>query len=182
MIVVNMFAGPGTGKSTTSAAVFSELKWKGINCEIVTEYAKDVVWEGSSRKLENQIYVFAKQLHRLWRLKDQVDVIVTDSPILFSIIYDKEKNEIFKNLVLQEFNRFNNFNIFLNRKKPYVQSGRLQTEMEARLIDIEIMKLLVSNNFPYIEQDASKDNVQNIVSSIIAWMNASGKLSFNKEL
>jgi len=166
MIVVNFFAGPGTGKSTTSAAVFSELKWKGINCEIVTEYAKDVVWEGSNKKLENQIYVFGKQLHRIWRLKDQVDVILTDSPILFSIIYDKEKNEIFKNLVLQEFNRFNNINIFLNRKKAYVKTGRLQTEMEARELDIDIKNLLNDNEIPYIEQDATKENISNIAKIV----------------
>jgi adenylate kinase family enzyme len=31
MKVINLFAGPGAGKSTTAAALFSKMKWKGYN-------------------------------------------------------------------------------------------------------------------------------------------------------
>ena len=65
MIVVNLFAGPGSGKSTTCAGVFSKLKLAGVNCEMALEYAKDKVWENSLDVLDDQIYVFGKQLHRL---------------------------------------------------------------------------------------------------------------------
>ena len=43
MIVVNLFAGPGSGKSTTCAGLFSKLKLAGIYCEMVLEYAKELV-------------------------------------------------------------------------------------------------------------------------------------------
>ena len=46
-IVINLFAGPGVGKSTTAARVFAELKLKGVNCEMALEFAKDKVWEES---------------------------------------------------------------------------------------------------------------------------------------
>ena len=55
MIVVNLFAGPGSGKSTTCAGVFSKLKLIGINCEMALEYAKDKVWENSLDVLNDQI-------------------------------------------------------------------------------------------------------------------------------
>ncbi len=44
-LVVNLLGGPGSGKSTTAADVFARLKWQDINCELVTEFAKDLVWE-----------------------------------------------------------------------------------------------------------------------------------------
>lgn len=44
-LIVNLVAGPGTGKSTTMAGVFYKLKSLGIDCEMVTEFAKELVWE-----------------------------------------------------------------------------------------------------------------------------------------
>ena len=31
--VINLFGGPGSGKSTMRARIFSELKYLGVNCE-----------------------------------------------------------------------------------------------------------------------------------------------------
>lgn len=44
-IVINLFGAPGAGKSVASAYIFSKLKMKNINCELVTEFAKDLTWE-----------------------------------------------------------------------------------------------------------------------------------------
>lgn len=134
MIVVNFYGGPGSGKSTMAARVFAELKELKYNAELVTEVAKDLTWEKSFNVLDNQLYVFAKQYHRLWRLKNNVDIIVTDSPLVFSLVYGNT-SEIFKQLVKEEFNKFNNINIFLQRTKEYQPKGRSQTEEEAKLID-----------------------------------------------
>ena len=46
-LVVNLFAGPGTGKSTAAAQIFQALKWQRFSCELVTEFAKEKVWEES---------------------------------------------------------------------------------------------------------------------------------------
>ena len=99
MIIINLFAGPGSGKSTTCAGLFSKLKLAGINCEMVLEYAKELVWENNLETLDDQIYIFAEQLHRINRLKNKVDVIITDSPLLLSIIYGKSNSYYFRKLI-----------------------------------------------------------------------------------
>ena len=149
MIVINLFAGPGSGKSTTCAGVFAKLKLAGVNCEMALEYAKDKVWEESNKVLDDQIYVFGKQLHRIFRLKDKVDVVITDSPILLSIIYDKTGNKYFSDLVLNQFNNFDNRNYFIERTTVYNPKGRLQTEDEAKEIDKVLLDLLKDCNIEY---------------------------------
>ena len=66
-IVCNLFGPPGAGKSTLAAYVFAKLKMMGVNCELVTEFAKDKVWEKNNEALSNQIYIFAKQYYRMSR-------------------------------------------------------------------------------------------------------------------
>lgn len=149
MKVINLFAGPGSGKSTVCAGLFSKLKLYGINCEMALEYAKDKVWEKSFRTLDNQIYIFGKQLHRIWRLKDQVDLVITDSPLLFSLIYDKTCNSKFKDLVIDQFNQFDNINYFINRGESYNPKGRMQTLEESKEIDLMIKDMLTNFNISY---------------------------------
>ena len=75
-IVVNLFGAPGSGKSTGAAYIFSKLKMLGVDAELVTEYAKDKVWENNTIALSNQTYVFGKQHFRISRCEDKVDVII----------------------------------------------------------------------------------------------------------
>ena len=86
-IVVNLMGGPGCGKSTAAAGIFYELKKLGYECELVTEYAKDKVWDGSYETLKDQIYVFGHQYHRLWKLKRKVRFIITYTSLIFGIHY-----------------------------------------------------------------------------------------------
>ena len=64
-IVINLTGGPGTGKSTLCAQLFYLLKSQDIDVEMATEYVKDLVFEESFKKIENQIYIFGKQHNRL---------------------------------------------------------------------------------------------------------------------
>ena len=144
-----MFAGPGAGKSTTAASVFSLLKLHGVNAELVTEFAKDLTWENRQFTLGNQSYIMAKQYHRMWRLRDQVDVMVTDSPLLFSLIYGENSPECVRDSIMHYFNEFNNVNYYLKRVKKYNTAGRSQTEDEARMLDSLIRKVLFRCDIKY---------------------------------
>lgn len=138
--VVNLYAGPGAGKSTTAAGLFHQLKLAGTRCELITEFAKDAVWEGREHILHNQVYVFAKQHKRLNDVIDKVDVAITDSPLLLSMYY--ADNPALHDLVLHERAKHDNVDVFIERDKPYDPKGRVQSEDEARLIDDEMLDIL----------------------------------------
>ncbi len=166
-LLVNLFAGPSVGKSSSMATIFSELKWQGVNCEMAPEFAKEKVWEGSLDILGNQIYIFGKQLHSIHRLLGKVDVVITDSPLLLSLIYGKNEVQQFKDLVKTVHNRLNCINIYLNRHKAYNPNGRLQTEEQAKQKDKEILDMLNDEDVPYIIWESGPESCKLIAKDII---------------
>lgn len=162
MIVVNLFGGPGCGKSTTAAGLFYKMKLDKHRVELVQEYAKDLTWEKRYGALENQAYVFAKQLQRLHRLEGQVDIAITDSPLLLSIMYTPPGYpSSFCPFVLDMIRRYNNLNYMLTREKEYQQYGRTQTEDEAKEIDHKTINVLDATmmKFRFIKGDETAVDV-----------------------
>ncbi len=163
-LIVNLFGGPGTGKSTTAAGIFHLLKCNGVNAELATEFAKDLTWEQRRGALAVQPYVFGKQLMKLERVLGQVDVIVNDSPILLSAVYASKKYpKEFTQSVVKIFGKMNNLNFFLRRKKEYNPAGRSQDEDEAKKIDRKIKRVLIQNEVPHYVVDADQDVLTRII-------------------
>lgn len=169
MVVVNLFASPGSGKSTLAAYTFAKLKMLGVNCELVTEFAKDKVWENNTTALSNQLYVFAKQYYRVDRCAGKVDVVITDSPLALSPMYNKDKDidEPLKCLALKIANKYNNLNYFLKRIKKYNPVGRLQTEAESDAIAIKLRDLMDANGIKYTTIDGDLMSADIIVNDIM---------------
>lgn len=166
-LVVNLFSGPGAGKSTTAAGIFFDLKNLHINCELAFEYAKELVWEKRDATFNNQIYLFGKQHHRIHKLLGQVDVVITDSPILLSPIYDIEKRLTLEKLAVEEHNKMWTYNVFLIRKKSYNPLGRNQNETEAKEIDSQVLGILDRHHQCYETFEASPDGKTAIVKKIL---------------
>lgn len=153
MKVLNLFGGPGSGKSTTAADLFAMMKWKQINVELVNEFAKDVTWEKRYTILEDQIYISAQQNRKLWRLQNQVDWAITDSPLILSTCYAGVNYfpNTFKPFIHDVYNYYDNVNVFLKRSKPYAMIGRSQTEEQAVELDNQIKQMLKDHNYPFVE-------------------------------
>jgi len=165
---INLFGGPGVGKSTTAAAVFVEMKRRNMNVELVTEVAKDFVWEGRMKTLDIQPYVTIKQFRNLYRLKGKVDYVITDAPILLGCIYaDKyaptlpaSYKQFIVDLHRQELNP--SVNVMLKRVFDYDANGRYQSETEAHELDKAMQDVLDSNNLPSIGWNPT--NIEGLVN------------------
>lgn len=178
-IVVNLIGGQGAGKSTMMAGLFSWLKWHGVDCEMCTEFAKDLVWEGRHETFADQIYIFGKQNHKLFRCNGKVDVIITDVALPMYIAYNNyygSRNESFNSaynsLVMAEFNNYYNLNIYINRKKPYNPNGRNETEEQAKEFDKLFLKVLEDNNINYYTYDGLEKSIPEIGKVIVERLNA----------
>lgn len=150
-LCVNFFGGPGQGKSTLAAGTFCSLKEAGVNCELITEFAKTQVWERSLKSLDDQVYILGQQSHRQFVCKDEVEVMITDSPILLQLYYGKQLGKSFTDLVKQVFSQYKNVNYLIERDDSikYNPKGRTQTEDEAMDVHDEIKELLDYNGIKY---------------------------------
>lgn len=161
---INLFGGPGVGKSTAAAELFSRFKKQGKSVELVTEFAKDLVWENRQSTLEIQPYVSMKQFRNLARLKGKVDYVITDSPIIKDSVYARryatELPQDYHNLLffLHE-NLGDSINILITREHMYDSEGRYQTEDQAIEIDRELRFLLELHDIDYYECSTAIDDI-----------------------
>lgn len=150
-----LFGGPGCGKSTISAYIFSQLKIKGYNIELVREYIKDWSYLKRIPTQFEQLYIFAKQLQSEdLLLRNSVDLIITDSPIFLSYIYSQKYSCPFQEQILSMIKIYEeaypSLNIFLDRENlDYHTIGRYETLTEAIKIDKDIKELLHNNNINF---------------------------------
>lgn len=160
--VVNIYAGPGAGKSTLATGLFSSLKFDARNVEYVSEYAKDITWEERGPSVfKSQEYIFAQQYHRMERLVGKVDFMITDSPILLGLAYVPSDYSLksLENLVYEADSQYESISFFLKRSKKYIQAGRSQTFLEAEKLDEKIREILHKRCKSYIEIDFSRDSI-----------------------
>jgi hypothetical protein len=166
--IINLFGAPCAGKSTVAAGVFHAMKMRRCAVELVTEFAKDVVWDGHFQLLDDQIFVFAEQHRRLNRLAGKVDYVITDSPLLLSAFYAPEGYpESFLPLVLDFFNRYDNSLYYLERTAPYSPDGRLQMEKEADAISPRMLDFLRTHNVPYTHLRSDHTAVDAILADVL---------------
>lgn len=166
-IIVNLFGGPGSGKSTGATWLFSQLKLRGIDCEYVSEFAKDKVWEENSKVFANQFYLSGKQSFKISRCFGKVDIIITDCPIAMGCVYST--SEKLTEAILEEFGKYGtrNINAFIRRDKEYNPNGRNQSYVEAKGIDDSIQSLLSNNSIPYLSFYGNEEGYGRLLEKIV---------------
>ena len=156
-VVINLIGGPGSGKSTAAAELFASLKKAGRSCEVAWEFSKDKLFEESLRVLDDQIYIFGKMYHKIYRLLDKVEFIITDSPLPISLYYNKEESQYFDKFIVEQYNKFNILMYFIERDDSHYETvGRTQTFEESKEIDKNIIQLLRKYDIPFKSVPRSK--------------------------
>jgi hypothetical protein len=160
--IINLFGGPGIGKSTQASGLFTEMKKHHMSVEYTYEFPKEVAWEGNVSQLRDQFFITANQHRNISRLYGKVDYIIVDSPIILGGIYEQKYGEGYpasfygmsglSNFIWNLFKQYDNINILLTRNnESYDPNGRLQDLQEAIEIDNEIKETLLINNIPFVE-------------------------------
>jgi len=171
--VINLYGGPSSGKSTQGAGLFYKMKQEGYSVELVNEFAKEVVWEGNEPMLKDQLFVLAHQNRKLVRLAGKVDYIITDSPVLLSIVYrhiyeGAMYSDLIDQMALECYDMYDNINFMLERTVPFEEVGRAQGYEQSLEIDKEIINVFDENEIDYTSLPVNDICVQSMIDVITA--------------
>ncbi len=169
-IVINAFAGPGAGKTTSCLEVAEKLKKQGFVTEYVQEYAKELVYDNNLIMLdghyEHQFDILKEQVKRINRLYGKVDFILTDSPVLLNNTYlneDKGTNDYvtYCENVKKIYTLYDNFNYFVERDTSvFEKEGRIHNLEQSIAIDNELKNMLHNNQIDFdVYTHATIDNI-----------------------
>jgi len=148
--LINLFGGPGIGKSSIASGITYKLKKKHISCNNPYEFPKLLAWDKNNEAIKDQLYVLANQHRGIAQSYGKVDYIVIDSPIMFSLIY-----KTFYSTGYPDGNHNDN--------------ERYQNLEESIAIDKHCKKILEDNNIPYHIVKVGKNTVKEILK-IIKWL------------
>ncbi len=173
-LLINFVGAPSVGKSTISALTFVKLKTNHHSSELVQEYAKQLVWSENFEDLSNQWYVSKKQYEMLKAVYGKVNYLVTDSPLILGLHYNRyHKDNVSdikktETMILSKMKEFNNVYILLKRNTniPYEKIGRIHTEQQSIEIEKNLKNILDEFNIKYLEITSDVNNIQKIIDYI----------------
>lgn len=142
----NIYGGPGSGKSTLAAELFVKGRQAGLSIELITEQAKNFVWNNKIPNGYDQLEITISQIQSEQRiLKSNPNIIlISDSPPFLGYIYAEINNLSYKNAlkdILTDYEQnYKSINTFLPVRKDYNQLGRFQNYNDAILIENKILE------------------------------------------
>lgn len=175
--IINLFGGPGVGKSSIAAGLLYELKKKHISCDAPYEFPKVLAWEENHSAIKDQLYVFANQHRGIVQSFGKVDYIIMDSPILLSLIYKNYYNgleypsvlytELFDEMVLGIHNKYENLNVVLKRGEGVHNEKERYQDLEKSIqLDYMIQQTLDTHLIPYTEVSLNENTLEVILKLI----------------
>jgi len=170
---INLFGGPCSGKSTLAANLFSKMKVKGYNVELVSEFIKE--WTYINRKPEgyDQCFTQVNQLHREETvLRAGFEYVITDSPLFLSSFYADYNKIPCADLLLEMSKRFDkdnkSINIFIKRKAEiYSEIGRFHNKEESIKIDGLLLEFIKKCGIVIYEYDGEIDILNFLENKLI---------------
>ena len=176
--IINLFGGPGIGKSTQAAGLYHIMKRNNMSVELTSEFPKVIAWEKNHSAIRDQLYITANQHRNISRLRyGQVEYIIVDSPILFGLVYkgrygdgypENLYGDSFDTFIIDLFKKYDNINILLHRNdEGYKKDGRFQDLEESKKVDKELKELLVSNDIDFHEYTVDHNTINHIYRDLL---------------
>ena len=176
--IVNLFGGPGIGKSSIASGLTYKLKKKHITCDNPYEFPKVLAWDENHSAIKDQLYVLANQHRGIVKSFGKVDYIILDSPIILSLVYKSVYEgieypaslygESFDKMVLDIHNQYDTLNILLKRTEGgFNEKERYQTLDESKILDNAIENTLIKNNISYITIEVGDSTVNDILKILL---------------
>ena len=144
-LIINLYGGPGSGKSTCAAYIFSQLKMHNINAELITEQTKAEAYKQNTEFFENQFYIDGCASYQIKQLFGNVDVIITDSPFRMNYLYALDHNKPkLAEAILEDLEQYNQYS------KNYLLHVDYWAHQSKRISNAIILYEGLTHN-PYIE-------------------------------
>ncbi len=175
--IITLYGGPSTGKSTTAAAIFAELKQRQVSTELVREYTKKWAWQGRKISGYDEFLFVGKQIHEESTLFNRVDYIVTDKPLAMDIYYSQRyasptiaagiRAAVTSFYAAAAEDGHQHLHVFLTRSKAYDPRGRYEDEATARQMDGEIRDMLIELGYAYTVMPTTPEAVREYCDALI---------------
>lgn len=151
---INLYGGACSGKSFTAAGLFYRLKGDKTKVELVSEYIKEMAYEGRKPISFDPLTIFAMQLRFEDTRLRYMPYIISDSPLMLQVFYSKKYKFLswdkLYGLACDWESLYSSLNIFLDREGlEYQQEGRYETYAEAVENDHLMMDFLDDYDIPY---------------------------------
>ena len=168
---VNLWGGPGMGKTGVAQQVSGELKARGIRADYVPEYAKELVRAGIILAYD-QLEILAEQHRREKLCEDALQVVVTDSPLPLSLYHcaDQDRAAV-EQLIDNRMRGWKVVNYFLERdlSESYETEGRYE-DVEGALAKHAALQDILKRRDPSYTTVATKGASSAIVADVVTWL------------
>lgn len=175
--IINLYGGPGAGKSTSAAYLYYLLKCQQENVELVREYVKNWAWDNRPFGVYDELYFLGKQVRHESMLFGKVKYIVTDAPVYMTAYYAHLYcSKGFAQGVEQAATAFyqqakddghNHLHVYLKRFRPYQSEGRYQSESDALSVDTGVLDMLSRMDIPVIHATPEEADLKRVLEDIM---------------
>lgn len=145
-LLINVYGSPATGKSYTAEHLAAMLKDAGIECELVTEYATELIHQGRTDELKDQVVVTGEQLRREQAALNHANIVITDSPTALGIIYAPEHQKAALHDIAAQSDKIPHINILLRHDyeslATFSMNGRIHDKEQSLAIQEQLIELL----------------------------------------
>lgn len=141
-MIVNLFAPPNRGKAIMAHKVCDELQTRGVSCAVVT-HDHQPLETARYTDIQNEIFIFARDFNKIFRLHGHVEAIVTDKPLMMSLFYNMRYGQGYyqrlNDLIVEQNSNLYNINFFLRGGTVTMKHDIEEVEIQDIEVDMERM-------------------------------------------